>query len=292
MAIVCIKSDALEVKIKTFGAEMISIKNKSGREFLWQGSADWEGQAPVLFPIVGALKSGRYSLAGKEYNMGVHGFALKSEFKIDAQTENSVTLLLNSNEETLKEYPFDFEFKIRFTLNGLKLSQDYIILNKSSRDMYYSTGSHESFSCPGGVENYTLIFDEKQTTERLARFYVESEDRYYHEYVPFLENANEFKLSREFFRDEQLAVLNLNSSGISLRDDRNGKSIHITLSDFDTLIGWTVKGGNSEFLCIEPWCGTWEHTKIPAYNDFSEKPGIRTLAPNESETLTHTITFY
>ena len=263
MPTICINNDNLEVKIKTFGAELTSIKNKSGKEFLWQGGAEWEDQALVLFPIVGGIKGNSYTLNGEKYNISPHGFAHKSEFYVEAKTESSVTLLLKSNEETLKEYPFDFEFRIRFSLDGLKLKQEYITTNKSSRDMYYSTGSHEGYACPGGVENYTLIFDEKQTTERLARFYVEAEDRYYHEYVPFLENAKEFKLTREFFHDEQLAVLNLNSSGISLRDYRNGKSIHITLSDFDTLIGWTVKGGNAEFLCVEPWCGTWEQFFLP-----------------------------
>ncbi len=292
MAVICINNAFLEVKIKTFGAELTSIKNKSGKEFLWQGGPEWKDQAPVLFPIVGGIKGNSYTLDGKKYHMSPHGFAHKNEFYVEAHTENSVTLLLKSNEETLKEYPFDFEFKIRFTLDGFCLCQEYITTNKSPCDMYYSAGSHEGYACPGGVNNYTLVFDEKQTTERLARFYVEAEERYYHEYVPFLDNEKEFKLSREFFRDEQLAVLNLNSNGIALRDDRTGKAIHITLSDFDTLIGWTVKGGNAEFLCVEPWCGTWEHTKISSYSDFSQKPGIRSLNPGETETLTHTVTFY
>ena len=157
--------------------------------------------------------------------------------------------------------------------------------------MYYSTGSHEGYSCPGGVENYTIIFDEPQTTERLARFYDEN-GVLYHEFVPFLENSREFTLSREFFNDDQLAILDLKSNGVSLRDDRTGERIHITLSGFDTLIGWTNKGGNSEFLCVEPWCGTWEHTKIRPYNDFSEKVDVRKLKPAECTVHTHTITFY
>ncbi len=291
MAVICINNDFLEVKIKTFGAELTSIKNKSSKEFLWQGGTDWKGQAPVLFPIVGGLKRGGYLLDGKEYRMAPHGFASSQEFEIETQSDSCVTLLLKSNDATYAQYPFDFEFRIRFSLDGLKLKQEYITLNKSTRDMYYSTGSHESYLCPGGVENYSLIFDEDQTTNRLARFYDE-DNNVYHEFVPFLQNSNEFRLSREFFTDDQLAILGLKSSGISLRDDRTGERIHITLSGFDTLIGWTTKGGNSEFLCVEPWCGTWEHSKVLPYNDLSEKAGIRKLAPNEQETLTHTITFY
>ena len=39
-----------------------------------------------------------------------HGFARDSEFEFLSKTENSISFILKSNDETLKVYPYDFEF--------------------------------------------------------------------------------------------------------------------------------------------------------------------------------------
>ena len=170
MPMLSIKNDKLTVLINTYGAELTSIKHKSGKEFLWQGGPEWSEHAPVLFPIVSTLKDNKYTLDGKEYYMEAHGFASKCEFEVESQTACSVTMLLKSNSYTLSQYPFDFEFRIRFTLDGNKLCQEYITKNKSKKNMYYSAGSHEGYACPGGIDNYTLVFDEPETIERYAQF--------------------------------------------------------------------------------------------------------------------------
>ena len=290
MEIVTIKSDKLTVKIKTFGSELTSIKNNSGKEFLWQGQGPWHDQALVLFPIVSGLHENKYTLDGKEYHMDPHGFASQKEFEVEEQTESSVTMLLRSDEQTKEMYPFDFEFRVRFTVDGLKLHQEYITDNKSARDMYYSAGSHEGYAIEGKLDNYTVIFDENETIPRYS--VIKDENGKEAGNVPCLENERELKLDHDkyFFKDE-LIFLDFKSQGLSFRDDRTGESIHVDFPGYDTLVFWTKCGTYAEFLCIEPWCGTWDFPeKLPC--DFSEKYRIRTLKPGERENLKHTITFY
>ena len=71
-----LKNDILSIKVDRHGAELCSIRDHSGREFIWQADpAFWKRHAPVLFPIVGSLWEKKYRIDGKEYTLGQHGFA-------------------------------------------------------------------------------------------------------------------------------------------------------------------------------------------------------------------------
>ena len=46
-----IQNRCLTVQIEDLGAQLASIRDSQGREFLWQGSpASWPRRAPILFP--------------------------------------------------------------------------------------------------------------------------------------------------------------------------------------------------------------------------------------------------
>ncbi|MBQ9985929.1 MAG: aldose 1-epimerase family protein [Oscillospiraceae bacterium] len=290
MSIVAIKSAELEVKIKTLGAELTSVKDNAGKEYIWSGDpAVWGGQCPNLFPIVSRLRNGEkpntYVLDGKEYEMGMHGFAKLSEFEVEAKSESSVTFLLKSNDETRAQYPFEFEYRIVYTLSGRELKIDFITDNKSDRDMYYSAGSHEGFATTGGIENYTAVFDEAET---LSKYEVLPSGNIGEVPTPILNGERELKLSEKYFEVDALIFFDAKSRGLAIRDDRTGESIHISFPGFDTLLIWKMP--DAEFVCVEPWAGapdlSWK-----VVDDFSKKYRIRTLAPNAQETLTHTISF-
>lgn len=290
MSIITIKSTELEVKIKTLGAELTSVKDNAGKEYIWEGNpAVWDGQCPNLFPIVSRLrnweKPNTYVLDGKEYEMGMHGFAKLTEFEVEAKTDNSVTFFIKSNDETRAQYPFEFEYRIVYTLSGRELKIDFITDNKSDRDMYYSTGSHEGFATKGGIENYTAVFDEAET---LSKYEVLPSGVIGEVPTPILNGERELKLSEKYFEVDALIFFDAKSRGLAIRDDRTGESIHISFPGFDTLLIWKMP--NAEFVCVEPWAGapdlSWK-----VVDDFSKKYRIRTLAPNAQETLTHTIKF-
>ena len=56
---VTIRSDGLTARLNPIGAELWSLRDQRGDE--WMTDADpayWTGHAPLLFPIVGALNGG------------------------------------------------------------------------------------------------------------------------------------------------------------------------------------------------------------------------------------------
>ena len=93
-----IENEYLKIGVKEFGCELTSVYSKENNcEYLWQGDpAYWSGQSPILFPIVGRLIDDKYSLDGKEYEMPKHGFARKTMFKVEYQTETEASFLLSS----------------------------------------------------------------------------------------------------------------------------------------------------------------------------------------------------
>lgn len=78
-----IKNDQLTVEISAHGAELKSIKDANGNEYLWDGDKEfWGGQSPLLFPIVGGLWKNTYRIGDKEYTLSRHGFGKLVDFKL------------------------------------------------------------------------------------------------------------------------------------------------------------------------------------------------------------------
>ena len=48
--------DGISATIVQQGAELVSLRNAEGIEFLWQAGPAWRRHSPVLFPIVGRLR--------------------------------------------------------------------------------------------------------------------------------------------------------------------------------------------------------------------------------------------
>ena len=95
-------------------AEITSfILKENGWEAMWQGNPEfWAGRNPILFPIVGSTFDKIIHLDGAEYKMGNHGLLRAAMFTLESSTENSMTFSYSSNEETKKQYPFDFKVSI------------------------------------------------------------------------------------------------------------------------------------------------------------------------------------
>ena len=284
MAIITIKNDQLTVEISTLGAELQSVKY-AGEEYLWHGDpAVWSGRAPVLFPICGGLKDDKYTLNGKEYTLPRHGFGRKSEFSLETQEEDKAVFLLTATEETKRGYPFDFELRISYTLEGKSINIGYDVLNKSKEDMYFSIGSHEAYSTPEGVEEYYLKFEKK---ERLTHNTLR-DGVLLNEYVVLGEDIDEFPLKYEYFDIDALTLLNLKSRKVSLCKKDGTKKITVDFNGFDYMFVWSKPGANAGYLCIEPWCG------IPDFEgssyDITEKRGINKIEPEKTFNRVHTIT--
>lgn len=284
MSVITIKNEYLTAEIATLGAELQSVKCDT-EEYLWQGDPlVWSGRAPVLFPICGGLKDDKYTVNGKEYTLPRHGFGRKSEFVLEREEENKAVFLLTQTEETKAVYPFDFELRISYTLEGKSIRIEYDVSNKSKEDMYFSIGSHEAYSCPEGVEEYYLKFEKKEKlTHNILKGPLLTE-----EYIVLAEDADELPLKYEYFDIDALTLLNLKSRKISLLKKDGSKKITVDFDGFDYVFVWSKPGAKAKYLCIEPWCG------IPDFEgssyDITEKRGINKIEPSGTFNRVHTIT--
>ena len=104
-----IKNDRITATIDAKGAEFTSIL-LDGKEQLWERDVQiWDGQAPILFPICGGLRDGKFIYEGKEYFLEKHGFVREAEFELESADQTKAVFLYKANEETLKKYPFDLK---------------------------------------------------------------------------------------------------------------------------------------------------------------------------------------
>ena len=60
-----LKNDQLTIKVAEMGAELQSIVDSDGREYLWQADPKyWPRRSPILFPIVCSVENDTYIVDG------------------------------------------------------------------------------------------------------------------------------------------------------------------------------------------------------------------------------------
>lgn len=283
MNTVTISNEYLTVAISSKGAEMQSIK-KEAREHLWNGDPSiWSGRAPLLFPVCGALKDDKFIFSDKEYTLPRHGFARQSEFEVESAEKEKAVFLLRSNEETLTKYPFEFELRVTYALDKSRINIEYAVKNLSKGEMYFSIGSHEAYACPEGIEAYSVIFDkcEDLTANRLDNGLVSQRT------INLGTNTQELPLRREYFEEDSLNFLNLNSRKVTLKNRKTGEQIEVQFDGADYFLIWQKPGAN--YICLEPWCGIADFTDSDP--DITKKRGIVCLPASGTFTKNHSITF-
>ena len=278
-----IKNDFLTIKIDSFGAELRSILDSDGTERLWQGDEKWwDGYAPHLFPICGCMYEGRYLYNGKSYDIRNHGFAKRSLFTIETLEKDKVVYLLVSNDETKAVYPFDFEFRVTYTLKENALAVTYTVDNKTDGDIYFSIGSHEAYMCEGGTVDYNIFFDKKEILPNhlLNGPFLNGNV----EDAPITDGVMEL-IDSEFARLDTYIFRDTDSKRVTLKKQGSEKSVTVDFSETPNVLIW--KEPNAPFICIEPWCGVPDHDG--EVRELSDKDGIIKLEKNGVFTNTHTI---
>jgi galactose mutarotase-like enzyme len=251
-----IENEKLKISIHEKGAELKSVLHKKYElEYMWGADpAYWAKTSPVLFPIVGALKDNRYLYEQKSYSLPRHGFARDKMFEVTNQQDHSITFSIESDEETLKVYPFAFTFSITYTLQNDELSVTYRVQNKGKDALYFSVGGHPAFKVPlidgTSYDDYYLKFEKEETTGRWpisANGLIEKTPE------PLLNQTFILPLTKEFFSKDAVVFKHLKSNWIQLTSDKTQHGLRFTFSGFPYLGLWAAPG--ADFLCIEPWCG-------------------------------------
>ena len=252
-----IKNEIVTAEIESFGAELKSLKsNRTNTEYMWYGDpAYYKRTSPILFPIVGSLKNQEYLYEGKKYPMPQHGFARDMEFAVKEQKEDEIWFLLVSDEETYAKYPFAFELHIGYRLIQSTLRVMWKVVNKDTKEMYFSIGAHSEFNCPLKGEKdksgYGLNFytDKNVTASRINGDGL------------MLDGTQELSLTdgkmtfpEGFFDDGVYIVENHQTNKMSLMNPQ-GK-VYVTLHFDAPLFGvWSPEKKNAPFVAIEPWYG-------------------------------------
>lgn len=279
---VTISNSQITVKIAEMGAEIQSIV-RDGVEYMWGRDPQfWAQCAPIMFPVCGGLKQGRYEFDGKSYEMPKHGFAKKSLFEVEAQTDTSATFILRDNEETRKMYPFAFAFRVIYEVCGASLKVTYDAENLDNKTMYCTFGSHEAYACPEGIEAYELIFPQRETLYAYAL-----NGEIVSDYTKLIVNdSNRLILDDSYFALDALVFRDVKSNSVTLKSKVSDRQVTVEFDGFDYMFLWHKH--TAPYLCIEPWCGLPD--VVGANYDFTKKEGMHAVAVGGHFTRTHTIT--
>ena len=272
---IAIENKRFSAEIRLNGAELASLKDKANeRELIWQADPEiWGGSAPILFPIVGKLKNGTTRINGTSYEIPKHGVLRTREARLVEQSSDRVVLQFESDEETLKCYPFPFAFSVEFRLfeNGLEVN--YTIKNRSTESMLFSVGSHPAFALDlksRALSDYFLEFSEPETLDLYGLvdgLLAKREDGY-------LQNETTIRISDTLFNDDALIFKDIKSRMVRI----NPAGIEVDLRDNPHLGIWAKP--RAPYVCIEPWHSFDDSADSDGI--FENKPGIISLPANES----------
>ncbi len=280
---IIISNSEIAVTMSTKGAQIISVK-KNGEEKIWIGDPNvWPSHAPILFPICGGLKDDKYIYEGKEYSLQKHGYVRFLEFELESHSAEKAVFLHRYNEETLAQFPFEYELRVIYTLEGNALRVDYRVKNLSDKEMYFSVGGHEGYYCPEGIEEYSVIFEEPEMLDSN----ILDGNLLLYKTVNVGKNVRELPLKYEYFAVDALVFLNLKSRKLTLKNNKTGACVGLDFEGQDFFLLWTKPG--AKYICLEPWCGHPDF--IDSNYDFKNKPGIIRLPGKEEITKSHTISF-
>lgn len=283
---VILKNTYLSIEIREAGAELFSIKDMDGTEFLMNDKRYWNYTAPHLFPVVGALYNGELRHKETPYPVKRHGFARNMDFNLLESSESHAVYELKSSEETLSMYPFPFSFRVIYKLDGKSVSISYEVRNTGEEKMAYSVGAHPAFLAPRSTADaFTDYYLEFELFEDLSSIAINPKSGFLQRNrIPMGSNVKVINLTKDLFKEDALIFHNLKSEYISLKNRKDNKEVRFHMSEFPFLGIWTSLG-DAPFICLEPWAGHADYDDF--YGEFLEKEDNVLLEPGETRTHTY-----
>jgi galactose mutarotase-like enzyme len=288
---ITIENDFLKIKIKRRGAELNSVFNKKTQlEYMWSGDpAVWGKTSPILFPIVGTLKSDTFLFQDKRYTLPRHGFGRNSDFEITDHKDDSVVFLLKSSSESVTNYPFHFELRVKYLIANDVLLVTYFVKNVSDDTMYFSVGAHPAFKVPlvegSRYEDYYLEFNQ---AEDFQKWPISKEGLIETQPVSFTNYGSKIDLLKELFWQDALVFKDLKSNMISLKSHVHKHGLDFSFDGFPYMGIWAAN--NADFLCIEPWCGIAD--SVDHDQQLIAKEGIEILSAHQLWSRMWQVRFY
>ena len=276
-----IRNEHLTVEVSEMGAELQSIKDSEGREYLWQGGDKWPRRSPILFPIVCSVNDDTYTVDGREYHLPRHGFARDTKFKLIAQGEHKVTYALHESEETLKVYPYKFNLGVSYRLSGNKIHVVWHVENTDTRDIHFQIGGHPAFLAPGCEEDEELrgAIALSPLTSKLSTLKSYIDGSHEMTEVP-LETQDGFVVfNDEFFANDSVKIHNCQTSQAVLLNPDGSPAVTVDYK-CPIIAFWSPYQKKAPFVCIEPWYGLGDPRGWKG--EFKDKPYMNHLQPGSS----------
>jgi galactose mutarotase-like enzyme len=232
--------------------------------------ADRRHGNPVLFPACGASNGSQpdsWDHGGHALLMPQHGWARVVCWQVVAQDARSVSAVLVPTNWMKLVYPFDFELRLTYTLEGRALALTSVLTNRGSEPFPYALGFHPylrapivenaarsgcKLALPAGVQLSSP--DGWRTVERAP--------------VP----------ARTLAVDDarlpgSIVLADTGARALEVLDERakvaTSVSIEGSEETFPVWVAWTA-APDARYVCLEPW------TDAP---NALNRPGTRTIAP-------------
>ena len=287
-----LKNEFYEATVSSLGAELVSLKNKDGRELLWHNpdTVGWQRHAPLLFPFCGRLKDSEFIYNGKAYPMTIHGFASTTEFNLIKSSDTEVILSMRSTEQTREIFPFDFLFTAAYTLDGDKLDLKVTIENTGKDTLPYVFGWHPGFNLPTedgqDINDYRVKFKDKSEVKRVL---FTGDLSIPSTVVDYPLSDGEYRLSEEEIYKVDTMVFKEVGTGVKLYAEGHPFSLDMSWTDnLPVLCIWKMPKSEAKYICLEPW--THPTARGERSNDIGVRPMIR-LDGGASESYSYSLKF-
>lgn len=281
--LITIATGRITARINPLGAELWSLTDGEGREYMTGADpAFWTGHAPLLFPIVGALRHGCYRIGERTYQLPRHGFARTSRFDLAEQGPDFVRFCLIDSEETRAVWPFPFVLTVEYRAEGDVLREVVTVANRGEAPLWFGLGFHPAFAwpLPGGAAkaDHRIVFAQDEPAP-IRRLDPES-GLLLPETEPSPVDGRVLVPDAAQFQADAMIWDRLASRSLTFGAER-GARLEIGFPDTPLLGIWQKPG--APFLCIEPWQGIADPTGWDG--DFRFKPGVAELEPGATRSF-------
>jgi len=299
-----LENEILKVEIDSFGAELKSVKSKKdNREYMWYADKKyWARTSPVLFPFVGSMKNKEFKYLGQAYPMGQHGFARDMEHELVSVDTDEIWFKLESNQETLAKYPFEFVLRIGYKLIDNAVKVLWEVENPAGEELPFSIGAHPAFICPvdesDSKEGYKISFgrfeesnntvmntviDPKSAVTAVREIHHHGNTRdtglaITEDIVLPLKNGK-CDITPGFFDRCTYMVEGNQANSVGLIDKNDNQFITV-LFDTPLFAIWSPEEKNAPFVCIEPWYGRCDHLDFEG--DIKDREYTNLLGQSET----------
>ena len=192
---------------------------------------------------------------------------------------------LKANENTLKQYPFNFVLRVSHEITEEGYTTTYHVSNCDSRDMFFCIGGHAGYLVDNSCEDYVLKFEKP---EDLDMYYTDEKSLFSDSYkLDKRITGDTYEICYKDFDVDAIVLKHPASKKVCLVKKSDGTGMEFCYDGFENLTLWTPPKLQAPFFCLEPWNG------LPAYTDetgnFEDKPGAIKLEPGKEYEVSYSI---